>query len=1175
MLTPSANGSRGKALAYSAILLGALGVFVPTAQGGRTLTFEERVEAQRAIEQVYYAHQVGATQPFELAVSDIVLEQKVHDYLAKSAALTKFWNTPVTAEMLSREVDRIARQSRLGQRLGELFVALGNDPFLIQECLARPVLVDRLTWSFFTQDRSIHAGARRRAEVLRGSIASHRIDPRSEHPLRTVTEVPITENGSELGAAKRNDRQAKPFAPLRTSFGSDLPSAPGGVGRLAEHRDGFVVPVLLGESEHAKRVATYWIPKRSWHEWWREAARHLATDAVPAVALDIVLLPEPTPGRAVALGDSGPCLPDDVWENGRLDDVPTTRLGHSAIWTGTRMIVWGGFNRTTALGNGSLYDPATDSWTSMSGVNAPEPRLDYSAVWTGQEFIVWGGLDLEDRVFISGGRYDPITDTWTAMSEANAPEGREGSHSTVWTGREMIVWGGNRVGGLPPYTLDTGGRYDPQTDTWKTMSSQGAPSARKQHRAVWTGSEMIAWGGWDVVDVYDTGARYNPDTDTWEPMSQTGAPTARVNFTAVWTGNEMLVWGGVGLEGYFGDGGRYDPVRDVWSPVSTVDAPAGRIFHTMLWTGEEAIVWGGKDANEYFGDGGRYSLASDTWTPVSVSDAPEERIGHFAAWTDDRMVVWGGESPGQSLQSGGQYDPHTNTWTPTSIGDAPPGGVVSSAVWTGSLMLVWGGGHEYWIAGFSVSLTRPLYIGSRYDPVLERWTPMAADDSPTFREDLETVWTGKEMIVWGGRTYDGQTYPESGSRYDPIADRWTRMSTVDAPKGRINSAAVWTGDEMIVWGGRFWDPQDSSVSGGRYDPIADRWTPTSTVNAPLDRQWPSVVWAGTEMIVWGGRQGVNFLNTGGRYNPSIDSWAPTSLQGAPVPRRFHKAVWTGDVMVVWGGRGSASSAYYNTGGRYDPVTDSWTPTTTHGAPQGRYSHASLWTGDRLLVWGGAAADGLNFRVNSGGLYDPIDDVWTPTSLVEAPMPRDAHVAVWAGDSMIVWSGSYVPFRAPTPRSGGRYLLGQTSDDDGDGFTECDGDCNDDHSGVYPGALETCNGFDDDCDGLADLGFTDVDSDYWADCIDNCPEQVNPDQSDWDTDGIGDVCETGAALADIDHSGRVDGYDLLLLARAFGTSMARIKPHDYDADVDLDRSWSVDGIDLAILAVEFGKLVDSP
>src|SRR4029077_1104019 len=107
------------------------------------------------------------------------------------------------------------------------------------------------------------------------------------------------------------------------------------------------------------------------------------------------------------------------------------------------------------------------------------------------------------------------------------------------------------------------------------------------------------------------------------------------------------------------------------------------------------------------------------------------------------------------------------------------------------------------------------------------------------------------------------------------------------------------------------------------------WTATSA--SPLAREYHTAVWTGSEMIVWGGLgSGPSNFNTGGRYNPSTDSWTATGTTNAPSARQNHTAVWTGSEMIVWGGQDSTGNA--NTGGRYNPGTDSWTATTTSGAP---------------------------------------------------------------------------------------------------------------------------------------------------------------------------------------------------------------------------------------------------
>ena len=162
--------------------------------------------------------------------------------------------------------------------------------------------------------------------------------------------------------------------------------------------------------------------------------------------------------------------------------------------------------------------------------------------------IVWGGLGRGIVELNSGGRYDPGTDRWTATSNTDGPESRAG-HTAVWTSSEMIIWGGVCCDcGGPCIFRNTGGRYNPGTDSWTATSLAGsAPSARNVPTAVWTGSEMTVWGGRDSNGSYlDTGGRYNPSTNSWTATSTTNAPTGRHYHTAVWTGSEMIVWGGQG-----------------------------------------------------------------------------------------------------------------------------------------------------------------------------------------------------------------------------------------------------------------------------------------------------------------------------------------------------------------------------------------------------------------------------------------------------------------------------------------------------------------------------------------------------------------------------------------------------------------------------------------------------
>jgi N-acetylneuraminic acid mutarotase len=307
--------------------------------------------------------------------------------------------------------------------------------------------------------------------------------------------------------------------------------------------------------------------------------------------------------------------------------------------------------------------------------------------------IVWGGENSSHVLMNTGGRYNPATDSWTATSTTNAPSARVG-HSAVWTGNEMIVWGGTSS----TTELNTGGSYNPVTDTWTATGTVNAPTARQNHTAVWTGSEMIVWGGSGCGGncTFNSGSRYNPGTDSWTPTSTINVAYARWGHTAVWAGSEMIVWGGtdeIVNHTYLHTGGRYNPANDSWMPTSLMNVPLGRIAHTAVWTGSEMIVWGGVDETfNLTNTGGRYNPSTDGWTATSLADAPSARYSHTAVWTGSQMIVWSGFMESCDVPNGGaRYEPITDSWTPTNTANPPVAREYHTAVWTGSQMIVWGG----------------------------------------------------------------------------------------------------------------------------------------------------------------------------------------------------------------------------------------------------------------------------------------------------------------------------------------------------------------------------------------------------------------------------------------------------------------------------------------------------
>jgi hypothetical protein len=155
-------------------------------------------------------------------------------------------------------------------------------------------------------------------------------------------------------------------------------------------------------------------------------------------------------------------------------------------------------------------------------------------------------------------------------------------------------------------------------------------------------------------------------------------------------------------------------------------------------------------------------------------------------------------------------------------------------------------------------------------------------------------------------------------------------------------------------------------------------------------------------------------------------WTQTAMTGAPEPRSHHVSVWTGTQMFVWGGQdGTGGSVFFNDGGLYDPVKQVWTPTSAVNAPDPRADATAVWDDVKnvVIVWGGTGPAGV--LLNSGGVYDPAANTWTPmppSTALGVPAARTDHTAVWdkgyvvpttmTMGAMIVWGGNTAP-NAPT------------------------------------------------------------------------------------------------------------------------------------------------------------------
>jgi N-acetylneuraminic acid mutarotase len=441
-------------------------------------------------------------------------------------------------------------------------------------------------------------------------------------------------------------------------------------------------------------------------------------------------------------------------------------------------------------------------WIGVSDAGAPEARAGHTAIWTGSEMIVWGGHNGNAITNNDGGRFDPTSNTWQTMSTVGAPQARW-AHTAVWTGTEMLVWGGHS-GAFDFTTLNTGAKYDPQTDSWTPISGINAPAARMSFPSLWTGTELIVWGGFVLTPDTgsDTGARYNPTTDTWTPMQTTNAPTPRGNHSAVWTGSEVVVWGGKNNNSYTDTGGVYDLASNTWSATTLTNAPAARAGHVAAWTGSEMIVYAGIDSSPTttFNAGGRYDPVIDSWTTTSTEGAPTFHYfgaSHPGVLSANELIMWSwtsGGSPG-----GARYDPNTDSWSTLWTSMQPSHRTAHTAVWTGSRMIVWGG--EFAGVKDTGGIYDPSVDPNKFPEPLPMISTVSPDNGPVaggtdivingsnFRPDISVTIGGDPGVntTMADTNTIVTTSPDGNPGYADVV-----VSLPDAPWWKVTAIAAFT-----------------------------------------------------------------------------------------------------------------------------------------------------------------------------------------------------------------------------------------------------------------------------------------------------------------------------------------------------------------------------------------------
>ena len=350
----------------------------------------------------------------------------------------------------------------------------------------------------------------------------------------------------------------------------------------------------------------------------------------------------------------------------------------------------------------------------------------------------------------SSGAGPTLQGTWRHVPAA--PFALEAGVASAWTGSEVVVAGLTPQPGHNDFVnaIENAAAYNAATNTWRRLPHPPATPNYCRRDAVSTGSIVLVWSC--------RATAYSPTTNTWRRLPN---PPTGHGF-ALWTGREVIGWGGGCCGDAGADGSAYNPATNTWrklahSPLAPEQSPMA------VWDGRELLVFvsgisasSGKPLSPVLARGAAYNPSTNRWRVL----AKRPVAGGTAVWDGYEMVVVTAGKSGRVTEA---YNPGTNRWR--VLTPAPVRRIGATAVWTGTRVVVWGGSSD-------AAASTPAKHALAFDPSANRWSTLSqAPMRP--RDSSQVVWTGRKLVVLGGvipeakGSSSGATYPKDGAVFTP------------------------------------------------------------------------------------------------------------------------------------------------------------------------------------------------------------------------------------------------------------------------------------------------------------------------------------------------------------------------------------------------------------------------
>jgi alpha-tubulin suppressor-like RCC1 family protein len=637
----------------------------------------------------------------------------------------------------------------------------------------------------------------------------------------------------------------------------------------------------------------------------------------------------------LGLGDSGSTTHRYTAERVGTDTwIAVAAGGNSASAAGYSLgiksdgTLWGwGINTSGQLGLGNTTSPITTP--TQVGVDTNWQRVvgGYGhtlALKTNGTLWAWG-LNSAGQCGL-GNTTSPVTiptqvvsDTWRTIAAGGAHSLAIRTDGTLWG------WGANNTG-----QLGRGDTVTPQTtpiqigsDIWTAIAAGNYSIGTSAHSVgIKNDGTLWSWGynlssynqlGLGAIGTTNvlTPTQVVTPTGTWLSVSAALATTMAFR-------SDGTFWDcGQNISGDLGRTGDYSILGQVGATADYFSASSGR-FHTIAvrFNNSQWELWGFGDGLYGCIDRGATSGGGSS-TPVkmdidisgetgnwvrnitqAVTTSPLSRVGHTMIWDGSKSIMFGGQGT-SNYNDLWWYYPLSNTWinnTPTTI--SPSARNYSGMVWDGTEGVMFGGND----GGY----TNDLWW---YNPGNNTWTQQIAlntPGSPVSRSQHAMVWDGSKVIMFGGSGGYPNYYNDLWYYY-PVTNTWTQQNPVGGPPvTRTGHSMVWDGNKVIMFGGNGGSSPTNLNDLWWYYPITNTWVQqiaANTPGSPISRTGQTMIWDGTNAIMFGGSGSSGNLNDVWSYNPTSNTWTNRNsyLGDVPLPRSGQTMIWDGTRRIMFGG----------------------------------------------------------------------------------------------------------------------------------------------------------------------------------------------------------------------------------------------------------------------------------